>query len=342
MLPIGDATRLNQLCNAKFELPEPKRVFRFNLTARIAMFALRYRKKIDRTSARPYPPPDRCDVSTTFSAMASQCSVLVDTADPLLGAVAGAVVKDEVLRIEAKFSRDRPSVVTTLNENAGEEMEVDAETADLIDYSVLCYQLSQGRFDITAGALRRAWKLGGAGASPTQDQVRQALKYVGWHRVTWNRPFLRLGAGMEIDFGGIGKEYAVDRALSQASQCTEDPVLVNLGGNLRVSGPRRDGRPWRVAVENGDSPGADAAILEVSRGAVATSGGARHHVKDGTRYGPVLDSTTGWPIAGAPRSVRVQADTCSEAGQLAKLALLHGVGAEEFLKAEQVRAWCAR
>ncbi|HEY0745364.1 MAG TPA: FAD:protein FMN transferase [Steroidobacteraceae bacterium] len=295
------------------------------------------------TSTRSRPPPEHRDVSTTFTAMASPCLVLADTVDPQLGAAVGIIVKDEALRIEAKFSRYRPSVVTTLNENAGEEMEVDAETADLIDYSVLCYQLSQGRFDITSGALRRVWKFDGSGAFPSQDQVRQALKYVGWHRVIWNRPFLRLGDGMEIDFGGIGKEYAVDRALSLAGEFTDEPLLVNLGGDLKVSGPRRDGSHWHVAIENVDRPGAAAGILELSRGALATSGDTyRYLVKDGKRYGHVLDPTTGWPIAGAPRSVTVHADTCSEAGQLAKLALLRGTGAEEFLRAEQVRAWCAR
>jgi thiamine biosynthesis lipoprotein len=283
------------------------------------------------------------DVSTTFTAMASPCLVLVDTPDRLLGAAAGNIVKTEALRIEAKFSRHRPSVVTTINENAGEELEVDAETADLIDYSVLCYHLSQERFDITSGALCRVWKFDGSRVLPTQDQVRQALKYVGWHRVTWNRPFLRLGVGMEIDFGGIGKEYAVDRALSLASEFTSEPLLVNLGGDLKVSGPRRDGSHWHVAIENVDRPGAAAGMLKLSRGALATSGDThRYLIKDAKRSGHVLDPVTGWPIADAPRSVTVHADTCSEAGQLAKLALLRGAGAEEFLKAEQVRAWCAR
>jgi thiamine biosynthesis lipoprotein len=62
----------------------------------------------------------------------------------------------------------------------------------------------------------------------------------------------------------------------------------------------------------------------------------------GVRYGHVLNPKTGWPIADAPRSVTVHAQTCTEAGLLAKLALLKGSGAEEFLKSEKVRAWCVR
>jgi thiamine biosynthesis lipoprotein len=89
--------------------------------------------------------------------------------------------------------------------------------------------------------------------------------------------------------------------------------------------------------------GSSAGLLEFSNGALATSGDTYRHVMgEGVRYGHVLDPRTGWPIAGAPRSVTVHAATCTEAGLLAKLALLRGAGAEEFLRAEQVRAWCFR
>jgi thiamine biosynthesis lipoprotein len=255
----------------------------------------------------------------------------------------GRIVKSEALRIEAKFSRYRPSVVTDINESAGRCVEVDAETADLIDYSALCHQLSEGLFDITSGALRRAWTFGGSGSAPTNVQLSAILQHVGWHQATWNRPKLTLPAGMEIDFGGIGKEYAVDRALARAQEHIPDPLLVNLGGDLRVSGPRQDGSPWRVAIEDVDRAGSAAGLIELSRGALATSGDThRHLLHEGTRYGHVLDPRTGWPVAGAPRSVTVHAATCTEAGLLAKLALLRGSGAEAFLKLEKVRSWCVR
>jgi len=275
--------------------------------------------------------------------MASPCVVLVDTLDETLGAEVGDLIKTEALRIEAKFSRYRPSVVTEINETTGQAIEVDDETADLIGYSMVCYALSEGLIDITSGALRRAWKFDGSETVPTQIQVRDALRHVGWKRVSWERPILRLQPGMEIDFGGIGKEYAVDRALALAEAHTRDPVLVNFGGDLRVSGPRRDGTPWYVAIEDVDRAGNAAGLLELSSGALATSGDTyRYVVRDGVRYGHVLNPQTGWPIADAPRSVTVHAPTCTEAGLLAKLALLRGPGAEEFLKLEKVRAWCVR
>ena len=275
--------------------------------------------------------------------MASPCVVLVDTDDEVLGAEVGELVKAETLRVEAKFSRYRPSVVTWINQTAGQAVEVDAETADLIDYSMACHALSGGLIDITSGALRRAWRFDGSGTVPREAEVRDALRHVGWQRVSWRRPALRLQPGMEIDFGGIGKEYAVDRALTLAGTRTGAPILVNLGGDLRVSGPRRDGTPWYVAIEDVDRAGAAAGLLELAGGALATSGDSHRHVtRAGVRYGHVLDPHTGWPIVDAPRSVTVHAATCSEAGLLAKLALLRGAAAEDFLKSEQVRAWCVR
>jgi FAD:protein FMN transferase len=295
------------------------------------------------TAPRWAATAERHDQATQFAAMASPCLVLVDTLDDELGAEIGERVKAEALRIEAKFSRYRPSVITNINQHSGYPIEVDEETGDLIDYSVLCYKLSEGLFDITSGALRRAWTFDGSGTVPTDARLREVLETVGWHRVTWNRPLLTLAAGMEIDLGGIGKEYAVDRALALAQGHAAVPVLVNFGGDLRVSGARSDGSPWRVAIEDVDQAGSATGLLELVRGALATSGDTyRHVLKDGVRYGHVLDPRTGWPVAGAPRAVTVHADTCSEAGLLAKLALLRGAGAEEFLKSERVRAWCVR
>lgn len=275
--------------------------------------------------------------------MASPCVVIVDTPDHTLGIEIGQIVKKEALRIEAKFSRYRSSIVTTINETAGQAIDVDDETGDLIDYAALCHRLSDGRFDVTSGALRRAWRFDGSASVPTDASVREALRFVGWQRVLWDRPILQLATGMEIDFGGIGKEYAVDRALELARAHSTAPVLVNLGGDLRVSGPRRDGSAWHVAIEDADHAGAAAGLLELTHGALATSGDTyRHVLKDGMRYGHILNPQTGWPITDAPRSVTVHADTCTEAGLLAKLALLSGADAEAFLKAEHVKAWCVR
>lgn len=280
---------------------------------------------------------------TRFAAMASPCEIIVDTEDTAHGFAVGAIAREEALRIEAKFSRYRDSIVTRINATAGAAVTVDEETADLIDFAARCHALSGGRFDITSGVLRRAWTFDGSDRIAAAEGVAALLPLVGWKKVLWRRPTLTLRSGMEIDFGGIGKEYAVDRALTLAARRTDAPVLVNLGGDLRISRPRADGSRWRVAMADADAPGSTAGRVAIARGALATSGDAHRYVeKDGRRYGHILDPRTGWPVVGAPRAVTVAAGRCVEAGLLAKLAMLAGADAERFLEKERVRAWCLR
>jgi thiamine biosynthesis lipoprotein len=84
-------------------------------------------------------------------------------------------------------------------------------------------------------------------------------------------------------------------------------------------------------------------LLEISDGALATSGDARRYLlRKGVRYPHILNPRTGWPVMHAPRSVTVAAGSCTEAGLLATLAMLHGRGAEAFLQAQGVPFWCRR
>ena len=132
-------------------------------------------------------------MATHFTAMGSPCVVLADTHDMAIGQHIGNIARDETLRIEAKFSRYRPSVVTGINQTAGQRVEVDEETANLLDYAALCFELSDGRFDITSGVLRRAWTFDGSDRIPDPELVRGILGGVGWSRVEWSRPHLRAG-----------------------------------------------------------------------------------------------------------------------------------------------------
>ena len=155
----------------------------------------------------------------------------------------------------------------------------------------------------------------------------------------WGR--LELPPGMELDLGGLCKEYAVDRAHDILAARLDAPALVNLGGDLRVT-HARGGGPWRIGLENGDGSRAGGRVVHLVAGALATSGGARRHVElRGVRYGHILDPRTGWPVAQAPAAVSVAAPTCIEAGLLAKVALLHGAFAADYLSGAGARGWIA-
>jgi len=295
-----------------------------------------------------------------FIAMASPCQFLSkasrSTAQMQLEAAAA-----EAWRIEGKYSRYLGgNIVDRINSADGALVELDEETANLLDFAATLHKLSDGRFDITSGALREVWSFDGSDRVPRAEQVSRVLQRVGWHKAVWRRPMLTLAAGMQIDFGGIGKEYAVDRAAALAAAQSEAPCLINFGGDIAAVGAVPGDAPWRVGIEslgsgillrsNASIPGRVSAgaaepfkRIQLQRGGLATSGDARRFLlKDGVRYSHLLNPLTGWPVVDAPRSVTVAADTCTQAGMLSTFAMLMGADAERFLQQQTVRFWCIR
>lgn len=278
-----------------------------------------------------------------FSAMACPCEALIDTLDASVARRAAIAVSAEAWRVERKFSRYlTDNIVYAMNTAAGRTIEVDDETARLLDFSVSLYHASDGLFDITSGVLRHVWHFDGGNRLPEHSVVRKMLKKVGWQRVRWQPPDIQMPPGMEIDFGGIGKEYAVDRAAQRGSAADGAPLLVNFGGDIVATGPCTDGSAWKVAIESvsKDQP---TPMIELKRGGVTTSGDARRYLlKDGVRYGHILDPRSGWPVRDAPRSVTVLEANCTQAGVLSTLAILQGRGAEKFLRKHKVTYWIIR
>jgi|TARA_R110001583_G_scaffold58208_2_gene173765 thiamine biosynthesis lipoprotein len=288
----------------------------------------------------------------TFSAMASPCEVIIQSTDKQLAAKVGDIIATEVWRIEDKYSRyNQRSVCSAINNNAGHSVAIDEETYLLLNFAEQCYQLSDGLFDISSGVLRKVWSFQGEDGDidnfPTAEQVNQKLAHVGWRKVHFDQNQISLVKGMEIDFGGIGKEYAVDRAIILAKQLTNSPILVNLGGDLAVTCSRLNNEPWQVAIEHPDADNNHTSltdmIVSLKSGALATSGDARRFlINEGKRYSHILNAKTGWPINEAPRSITVVAPQCIQAGILATLALLQGNQAEQFLEEQEIKFWSRR
>jgi len=274
----------------------------------------------------------------SFQAMASPCELLMQVKDRTLAAKLLVLAVEEVARIEAKFSRYRSdSVVAEINRSNGRLLSLDAESARLLDFADQFYHLSDGLFDITAGVLRQIWSFDGSAALASQTQIDALLPLVGWSKVRWQNAVLQLPVGMEVDLGGIGKEYAVDRVVQLIAQQTEASVLVNLGGDLALTRQKQDGSAWRVACYG---RGEEERVLALHSGALATSGDAhRYLLNEGVRYSHILNPQTGWPVQQVVRSVTVAAGSCIEAGMLATLALLQGAEAERFLEQQEVLFW---
>ena len=273
--------------------------------------------------------------------MASPCQVFVDTRKPEVASKLIELIARETTRIEKKFSRYRKdNIIYEINTSNGKTIEVDVETALLLDYANECYKLSDGAFDITSGVLRSVWTFDGGDRVPEMSVVRKQLQRVGWEKLVWNKPHLTLLPGMELDLGGIGKEYAVDRAALIAADMGETAVLINFGGDLVALGPwGKEQHAWDVLIEPVDQDSVATKIC-LRQGSLATSGDTKRFLmKDGIRYGHILDPRTGYPCSDSPRSVTVQSDTCLEAGMLATMAMLQGCHARDFLDAQGVKYW---
>ena len=277
----------------------------------------------------------------TFRAMAAEHEIQLAAPDIDRARRAADAAIADVMRIEAKYSRYRDDSVTSrINRAAGGfEVAIDAETAALLRYADECYGLSGGLFDITSGVLRRVWDFRrDPPVLPTPAELASAVALVGWREVEWTAKAIRLPrAGMQIDFGGIGKEYAADRV---ATICLEHGMrhgLVNLGGDIRAIGPQADGTPWRVGIRHPRVQDAAVAGFDLAAGALATSGDYERYFEiAGQRYCHILNPKTGMPVR-YWQSVSVVSPLCVVAGSCATIAMLLEADAPAFLESQGVQ-----
>ncbi|HET9653198.1 MAG TPA: FAD:protein FMN transferase [Usitatibacter sp.] len=263
----------------------------------------------------------------TFRAMAAENEVQLHAANETHAAAAARFAVGEVKRIEAKYSRYRAdSVLSRINAEAGgTPVTIDEETRRLLVFADACYRQSDGLFDATSGVLRRAWKFD-VPRVPTDAELEPILALIGWPRVGITGHTVRLPqAGMELDFGGFGKEYAVDRAAVHLRDAGIASGMVNLAGDLTILGPQPDGSPWRVGVRHPRKADTLIATVPVYSGAIATSGDYERYVEvDGVRHCHVLHPRTGRSARGF-QSVTVHAPSCLIAGSASTIAMLKGL-----------------
>jgi thiamine biosynthesis lipoprotein len=268
-----------------------------------------------------------------FDAMASRCEVRLAAGDEQQARRLAQFAIDEVRRIEVKYSRYRPdSIVSRINALAGIDWIVcDDETLALIDYADALYHASGGLFDITSGVLRRAWDFRQAKV-PDVETLRPLLALIGWSTVRREGSRIQLPQpGMQIDFGGFGKEYAADRAATALTMQGVKSGYVNLGGDMRFIGPQPDGQPWTIGIQDPRNPDGVVAAIPIAGGALATSGDyERYFDLEGRRYCHILDPHSGFPVSHW-RSVSVLAPLAVAAGSCSTIAMLKEDQALSFL-----------
>jgi len=268
-------------------------------------------------------------VEVTFQAMGTQCRMLLSGPPPAVAAALESAVL-WVADFEAKYSRFLPgSLISRINAAAGREpVALDPEADRIFALCQDLHFLSRGILDPTALPLLQLWNWkADPPVIPSEAQLESVRNLVGWNQVQRSpgRIFLPK-AGMGLDLGGLGKEYAVDQVALLLRMSGVLGALVDFGADVRVFGAPPDGRPgWHIGLEDPKHPGTCWRGLAVRDAAVATSGDYRRAFElNGVRYGHIVDPRTGRPVAHGVRAVSVLAPSCTQAGLLSTAAFVLG------------------
>jgi thiamine biosynthesis lipoprotein len=178
-------------------------------------------------------------------------------------------------------------------------------------------QRSDGAFDITVAPLVDLWGFGPAGAvvePPAESDIASALTRVGQGRLLLDSEHSRIKklVDLSLDVSSLAEGYAVDRMAQWLLEQHVTRFMVELGGELRLSGLSGRDDPWRIAIEQpDDAAGAAAATLQLTDVAVSTSGDYHKYFEaNGRRYSHLIDPRTGSPVAHDLVSVTVVHPDC--------------------------------
>jgi len=270
-----------------------------------------------------------------FKAMGSACEVVLASHTQNEAESMAKLAIDEVLRIERKYSRyTTDSVIAKINQQAGRgALQCDDETWALFQFATQLFDKSDGLFDITSGVLRQAWDFKKPEV-PTSQKLEALLPLVGWQNVVLQDQSIALPlAGMEVDLGGFGKEYAADRAAQILKEKSVTHGYVNLAGDMRFLGPKPTGEPWMIGIQDPRARDQVVATLPITQGGLATSGDyERYFELNGQRYCHVLNPKTGMPVS-YWRSVSVTSPATVVSGCTTTMVMLKETDGLAFLQA---------
>ena len=225
---------------------------------------------------------------------------------------------------------------------------VSAELCTAIESALSLSRLTNGAFDVTVGPLVNLWGFGPDGSQsepPAETAITAARDRVGYDKLSTNcqMPALRKNQpDVYVDLSGYAKGYAVDELADLLDDEKLGNYLVEIGGELRMSGHNASGGQWAIAVEKpvDDTRGVQA-IVRLTDRAMATSGDYRNFFEyAGQRYSHTIDPGTGRPVAHNAAAVTVISGTAARADGLATALLVLGpVEGFEFAEQENIAAF---
>jgi thiamine biosynthesis lipoprotein len=264
--------------------------------------------------------------------MGTELRLTAWTADEAGANAAFEAVFQEMDRLEALLSNWRPtSDVEQLNAAAGKHpIRVGSDLRDVLRTAHQVSEWTGGKFDVTWGAMSGLWKFdyqNQDNSIPDQAQVARQQKLIDYRKVEVDEDagtaFIER-EGMNVNLGGIGKGYAVDRARDILQRRGFHDFIVQFGGDMYVGG-LQDGHMWRLGIQDPRGPANRIfAQIDLTDSTFSTSGDyARSFVKNGKRYHHIIDPGTGEPAAGC-RSVTIITSSATIADGLSKGAFVLG------------------
>ena len=265
-----------------------------------------------------------------FRALGTECNIKIRLISERQSLKFAADALEWIKNFEEKYSRYLDnSLISTINSAAGQSwIEIDEDAERLLNVADEVFRKSDGILDATMLPLARVWDWKKIHDQlPEEEEIQTALELTGWDKVQRKPGSVLLPEkGMGIDFGGFGKELAVDALIEISRRHHIEDILIDLGRDICASGGNGEHEFWHIGIEDGKDPGNCLASLAISDRAVSSSGTyARHFMHDEKRYGHIIDPRTGWPSSNGIHSVTVIAKSCLEAGIHSTVCYILGV-----------------
>ncbi len=229
---------------------------------------------------------------------------------------------------------DPNSVVSAINNAAGKQpVAAPPELMQVLKMARAVSERSHGAFDITVGSIK-GWRFNPEHPEmPTPAQITAQLPKVNYRDVILDESagtvYLKQ-PGMRIDLGGIAKLYILDAGMKLLEKLGVEHAMLNGGGDVVVNGTTH-GRPWRIGIRDPRAPEKLLAVIELTRGLVASSGDyERYFIRHGQRYHHILDPRTGYPTRG-PHGVTLVADELEQVNGLGAAIMVLGAAAGRAL-----------
>ncbi len=267
--------------------------------------------------------------------MGTVCEILIrEKQTEVAKSVVKAVIA-ELNRLENKYSFYKTeSLLSRINqESYNANIELDDETSYIFNVASDLHDLTNGLFDPTIGVINRCWDFYNM-VLPSKEIIQGKLETVGWNKVEINNNVLRTHhPNMEIDLGGIVKEYSLDRCANLLEVMGVSNGLINLGGDVKVIGDlSNSNRPWRIGIADPRNHNQTIGSILSKKGVSVTSGDYQKYFKrDGKIYHHIINPKTGYPIPLEYSSVTI---LCDEAVYASKLATAILLGNKNLMRAE--------